>query len=146
MVEKLQLSLSEGTKKLASESIQINPIVPETPNFHRNTNQDAKKATVQLNIIEDDEYVSSASEPWVLLGHPGPCGVCLNLLIWLIIIFFCSIFVLGFFSMIGGYVYLSGYMLSLQTTASEIFGCILLALFFAVLVWLIGLIPHFPPL
>ena len=128
MVEKLQLSLSEGTKKLASESIQINPIVPETPNLHWNTNQETKKAMVQLDIVEDDENVTS--EP--------SCANFLNLLVTFIIYFIsfilASIISIVFWSMIGGYVYLSGYMLSLQTTASEIFGCILLAVFFAVVV------------
>ena len=57
MVERLQLSLSEGTKKLASESIQINPIVPETPN--QNNNQESRQATVELNIVEEDENVMS---------------------------------------------------------------------------------------
>ena len=81
MVERLQLSLSEGTKKLVSESIQIDPIVPETPNVHRpnvhqsnvhqpnvhrpnvhrDTNQEARRDTVQLNIVEDDE--NAMSEP-----------------------------------------------------------------------------------
>jgi hypothetical protein len=55
MVERLQFSVSEATKKLVSESIQIDPIVPETPNVHRDTNQEARRDTVQLNIAEDDE-------------------------------------------------------------------------------------------
>ena len=117
-IEEMVLSLSEGTKKLALESIQINPIVPETPNFHRNPNQDAKKATVQLNIFEDDENVKS--EPC--------CADCLKILLIMIISCFISlIFVLVICSMIGGYIYLIVYMFSLQTTVSEIFGCILLA-------------------
>ena len=80
MVERLQLSFSEGTKKLVSESIQINPIVPETPNLHRDTNQETRQATVQLNIVEDDENVMS--EPC--------CTDCLNLLIGIIFCTGCS--------------------------------------------------------
>ena len=115
MVERLQLSLSEGTKKLASESIQIDPIVPETPNLHRDTNQETRQATVQLNIVEDDENVTS--EPC--------CADCLNLLI---ITFCCLFFVLVFCSMIGGYLFLIGYLVSLQTSVSEILACILIVL------------------
>ena len=59
MVERLQFSVSEATKKLVSESIQIDPIVPERPNVHRDTNQEARQDTVQLNIVEDDENVMS---------------------------------------------------------------------------------------
>ena len=40
MVERLQLSVSEATKKLSSESIQIDPIVPETPNLQLDNNQE----------------------------------------------------------------------------------------------------------
>ena len=59
MVERLQSSVSEATKKLVSESIQIDSIVPETPNVHQNTNQEARQDTVQLNIVEDNENVTS---------------------------------------------------------------------------------------
>ena len=111
MVERLQLSLSEGTKKLVSESIQINPIVPETPNLHRDTNQETRQATVQLNIVEDDENVMS--EPC--------CADCLNLLIGIV---FCIIFVLVVCSIIGGYLFLIVYLFSLHTTASQTFACI----------------------
>ena len=56
MVGRLQLSVSEATKKLVSESIQIEPMVPETPNVCRDTNQ---QTTVQLNIVEDDQNVTN---------------------------------------------------------------------------------------
>ena len=58
MVERLQSSVSEATKKLVSESIKIDPIVPTTANVYRDTNQEARQDTVQLNIVEDDENVT----------------------------------------------------------------------------------------
>ena len=109
MVETLQLSMSEATKKLASESIQINPIVPETPN--QDNNQETRQATVELNIVEDDENVTS---------EPRSAN-CLNLLTR---IFLCFIVLVGCF-LIGGYILLICYLFSLQTTASQIFGLIL---------------------
>ena len=115
MVERLQLSLSEGTKKLASESIQFNPIVPETTNLHRDNNQETRQATVQLYIVGDDENVMS--EPC--------CADCLNLLIGIV---FCIIFVLVVCSIIGGYLFLIVHLFSLHTTASRTFACILLVL------------------
>ena len=116
MVERLQLSLSEGTKKLVSESIQIDPIVPETPNLHRDTNQETRQATVQLNIVEDDENVTSE-----------PCcdEDCLDLLK---ITFFFIIISLLIVGVIVGYFALILYMFVLQTTASETFGWILIVL------------------
>mgnify|MGYP002041762953 FL=1 len=59
MVEKLQMSMSEATKKLSSERIQIDPNEPETPNVCRDTNLLIRQANVQLNIVEDDENVTS---------------------------------------------------------------------------------------
>ena len=59
MVERLQLSISEATKKLTSESIQIDAIQPETPNVILDTNQETRQATVELNIVEDDENITS---------------------------------------------------------------------------------------
>ena len=47
---RLQLSISKVDKKLALESIQIDAIVPKTP-------EETRKASIQLNIIEDDENV-----------------------------------------------------------------------------------------
>ena len=105
-LEEMVLSLSEGTKKLALESIQINPIWPETPNLHRNTNQETRKATVQLSIVEDDENVTSET----------CCADCIDLLI---VFFFLIIFVLACYS-IFGICFLIGYLFPLQTTASEI--------------------------
>ena len=116
MVERLQLSLSEGTKKLVSESIQIDQIVPETPNLRSDTNQETRQATVQLNIVEDDENVTSE-----------PCcdEDCLDLLK---ITFFFIIISLLIVGVIVGYFALILYMFVLQTTASETFGWILIVL------------------
>ena len=118
MVERLQLSLSEGTKKLASESIQIDPIVPETPNLQRDTNQETRQATVQLNIVEDDENVTS---------EPSCCAECLNSDLFKMIVssFIVLIIFIIFLSIFAGYLFLIGYLLSLYTTASIIFGGIL---------------------
>ena len=49
----------ELNKESASVSIRIDPIVPKTPKVHGGTNQETRKATVQLNIVEDDENVTS---------------------------------------------------------------------------------------
>ena len=116
MVERLQLSLSEGTKKLVSESIQIDPIVPETPNLQLDTNQETRRATVQLNIVEDDENVTSE-----------PCcdDDCLDLLKDLFFYIIISLFILG---VVAGYFALIFYMFVLETTASETFGFILIVL------------------
>ena len=113
MVERLQLSLSEGTKKLASESIQIDPIVPETPNLHRDTNQETRQARDQLNIVEDAEYVT--------IYEPRPIRIFFGIIIALIV---CGMF--------GGYFYLISYLLSLHTKTSVIFGGILLLPIFLV--------------
>ena len=59
MVERLQSSVSEATKKLVTESIQIDPILPETQNVQRDTNQEPRQDSVQLNIVEDNENVIS---------------------------------------------------------------------------------------
>ena len=53
------MSHSELSKKPASVSIQIDPIAPKTPKVHGDTNQETRKAAVQLNIVEDDENVTS---------------------------------------------------------------------------------------
>ena len=119
MVERLQLSLLEGNKKLVSESIQINPIVPETPNHNRNANQETRQTTVELNIVEGDENVTS---------EPRSAN-CFNLLTR---IFLCFIVLVGCF-LIGGYILLICYLFSLQTTASQIFGLILLVVIFTLL-------------
>ena len=105
MVERLQLSDSEVTKKLTSESIQIDSIVPKTQNVWRDTNQETKQATVQLSIVEDDENVTSETF----------CALCCKVFKWLIIVIFC-------FIMFYAYMFASVYLLSLGTPASVIFG------------------------
>ena len=49
----------ELNKKSAPVRIQIDPIVPKKSKVHGDTNQETRKAAVQLNIVEDDEYVTS---------------------------------------------------------------------------------------
>ena len=77
-------------------------------NQNWNTNQETRQATVELNIVEDDENVTS---------KPG-CTIKLC--------FFFMVLVVCF--LVGGYVFLIYYMFSLQTTASKIFGWILLSI------------------
>ena len=91
MVERLQLSMSEATKKLSSESIQIDPIVPETPNVNQDAYQETGQDSVQLNIVEHDENVTN--EP------------CCSLRIFFRIMMFLAIF-LG----IGGAIFGIGYL------------------------------------
>ena len=109
MVERLQSSVSEATKKLVSENVQIDPIVPKTPNVCRDT------ATVQLNIVEDDENVTSER----------CCDPCCNLILGLIRILFGIIVCLLVTSMIGGVFFGIGYLFYLGTVASVIIGLIL---------------------
>ena len=56
---RLQMSDLELNKESASVSIRIDPIVPKTPKVLGGTNQETRKAAVQLNIIEDVENVTS---------------------------------------------------------------------------------------
>ena len=58
---RLQMSDKEMNKKSASVKIQIDPIVPITPKVHGNTNQETRKAAVQLNTVEYDKNVMSES-------------------------------------------------------------------------------------
>ena len=53
------MSDSQSTKKSASESIQIDAVVPKTPNVHGDSNQETRTASVQLNIIEDGENMTN---------------------------------------------------------------------------------------
>ena len=64
----------ELNKKSASEIIQIDPIVPKTPKFHGDTNQETRKAAVQLNIVEVDENVTSEPCCTPTTG-PIPCQI-----------------------------------------------------------------------
>ena len=64
----------ELNKKSASEIIQIDTIVPKTPKVHGDTNQKTRKATVQLNIVEVDENVTSEPCCTPTTG-PIPCQI-----------------------------------------------------------------------
>ena len=115
MVESLQLSISEATKKLTSESIQTDPIEPETPNVfpYTNpsmTNQENRQATVELNIVEDDENITS---------EPG-----WSLCEWIACLF-CLLFVL---ISLGIILYVIGLMFSSGVTGNVFLGCFLVVL------------------
>ena len=60
IVKRFQLSNSE-TAKMTLESIQIDEIVPKTPNVRGNINQETRQVAVQLNndIVEDGENMDS---------------------------------------------------------------------------------------
>ena len=95
MVERLQLSIAEATKKLTSESIQIDAIQPETPNVILDTNQETRQATVELNIVEDDENITS--EPgwslcqWICLAVIFVWFVCfIGAMLFVIVVIFSS--------------------------------------------------------
>ena len=118
MVEKLQLSISEATKKLSSESIQIDAIEPETPNIWLDTIQENRQATVELNIVVDNENVTS---------ELGSC----QWIAYLINTIFACLFVfliIGAGLFVNGVIlYLSGYLITQGTTDSVFCGCILAA-------------------
>ena len=115
MVERLQSSVSEATKKLVSENIQIDPIVPDIQTIIHGTNQNARQGTVQLNIVEDDENLTR--EP--------RCEPCCDLFFGLIKIMFGVILCLVLCSMVGGVFFGIGYLFYLGTTPSVIVGLFL---------------------
>ena len=124
MVERLQLSISEATKKLTSESIQIDAIEPETPNVCLDTNQETRQATVELNIVEDDENVTS---------ELGSCQWIVRLIHAIIVCLFLFLLIGVGLSVIGVILYASGFLFSIGTTDSVFCGCI-----FVVLLALLG--------
>ena len=101
MVERLQSSVSQATKKLASENIQIDPIVDNT--------------AVQLNIVEDDENLTR--EP--------RCERCSDLFFKLTKIMLGVILCLVLVSMVGGVFFGIGYLFYIGTTPSVIVGLFL---------------------
>ena len=115
MVERLQSSVSEATKKLVSENIQIDPIVPDIQTIIHGTNQNARQGTVQLNIVEDDENLTR--EP--------RCEPCCDLFFRLIKIMFGVILCLVLVSMVGGVFFGIGYLFYIGTTPSVIVGLFL---------------------
>ena len=78
---RLKMSDKESNKKSASEIIQIDTIVPKTPKVHRDTNQETRKAAVQLNIVEVDENVTSEIGCWEILEFIGH----LIMLLWILL-------------------------------------------------------------
>ena len=104
MGKTLQLSISEATEKLTSESIEIGKIEPEIPNVCLDTNQETSQATVELNIVEDDENVTIEFGPSQWIG----------------------IFFLIGFGLFGMWKFFSAIvnLFILGTTESVLFGCI----------------------
>ena len=141
---RLQLSISQVDKKLASESIQIDAIVPKTP-------EETRQASVQLNIIEDDENVTSQCcaqtdqpfcTPKIRVFHdiettirarkcPNPCQILLwivHLIFWFIVLILGLSLALGFVAMLAAYLWLIGYLFYQGTWYSVLFGLFLLAI------------------
>ena len=118
MGETFQLSFSGAIKKLTSESIQIDKVEPETPNVCLDTNQETRHTTVELNIVEDNENVTSE------------LGLC-QWIAYLINTIFACLFVfliIGAGLFVNGVIlYLSGYLITQGTTDSVFCGCILAA-------------------
>ena len=141
-----------------SESIQIDPIITKTPKFCEDTNQATRRGTVQLNIVEDDENVTSrpwcapTNQPfftrtvWVLHDIektirarkcPNLCLVfkwIVHLIFWL----FAMTVAIGYSIMMGGligcFLFGIGYLFYLGTFYS------VLCAFFGVILVLLGLI------
>merc|ERR1712166_459823 len=144
MVERLQLSISKVDKKLTSESIQIDAIVPKTP-------EETREASVQLNIVEDDENVTSQCcaptdqpfcTPKIRVFHdiettfrarkcPSPCRILLwiiCLIFWFIVLILGLSVALGLVAMLGAYLYWIGYLFYQGTWYSVLLGLFLLAI------------------
>ena len=68
------MSDSDLNKKSASMNIQIEAIVPKTQKVHGDTNQETRKAAVQLNIVEVEENVTSEPCCTPITG-PIPCQI-----------------------------------------------------------------------
>ena len=144
----VQISNSETAKKSTSGRIQIDAKDREAWEIIKQpTNQETRQVTVQLNIVEDDENVSSepccapTDQPfctpkiWVFNDIEttirarkcrNPCRILkwiIHLVFWLIV----AIALLGCFSlivgMIGGSLFGIGYLFYLGTWLSYIFGC-----------------------
>ena len=136
----LQTSDSATAKKSASESIQIDAKVRE------DTNQQTRQVAVQLNIVEDDENVTSepccaptnqpfcSSEIWVFHDiettiRARKCRNPLRIFKWIVHLIFWLIVAIGLFSCfliivgaIGGALFGIGYLFYLGTIAGYIFG------------------------
>ena len=85
-------------------------IQPETPNIYLHTNQENRQATVELNIVENDENVTS---------EPG-----WSLCQWIFLVFVLVWFV----CFIGAMVFVIVVILSSGVSGSVFMGCTLLVL------------------
>ena len=141
---RLQLSISQVDKKLASESIQIDAIVPKTP-------EETRQASVQLNIVEDDENVTSQCcaqtdqpfcTPKIRVFHdiettirarkcPNPSQILLwiiHLIFWFIVLILGFSLALGFVAILAAYLWFIGYLFYQGTWYCVLLGLFLLAI------------------
>ena len=86
----------ELSKKPVSASIQIDPIAPKTPKVHGDTNQETRKAAVQLNIVEVDENVKI--EPFCARTRDSKSSRIVNWISFLIFSLCLLIFAIGVFA------------------------------------------------
>ena len=118
---RLQLSISRVDKKLASDSIQIDPIVPKTP-------EETRQASVQLNIVGDGENVTGQC---CARKCPNPCRILLLIIqtiFWFIVLILGLSLALGFVAMLGAYLFFIGHLFYLGTWYSVLLGLFLLAI------------------
>ena len=133
------MSDSELTKKSSSEIVQIETIVPKLQEVHGVTIQETRKDAVQLNIVEDDENVTSepccaptdqpffTSKIWVfhdieITIRARKCRNPLRIFKWIVHLIFWLIVAIGIAScfflivgVIGGGLFGIGYLLYLGT-------------------------------
>ena len=133
----------------ASESIQIDATGAKTSEVLEDTNKENRQVAVQLNIVEDDENLTSEHccaprFPWVFHDiettvRARKCPIPKQILKWILHLIFwliASIFVFGAFSIIAGFIGGSlfgiGYLFYLGTEFSIMAGvfCLIFALIF----------------
>ena len=133
---------------LASKSIQIDAAGAKIPKVPEDTNQKTGQgAAVQLNIVEDDENLTSEQccapcFPWVFHDIEktirarkcrNPCQILkwiVHLIFWLLAIILCLAIFSGIVGMIGGALFGIGYLLYLGQFWSVPFGIMGLLLVF----------------
>ena len=135
IVKSLQVS------DLASESIQIGATGAKPSKVHKDTNQETRQVSVQLNVVADDENVTSEQYcapcfPWVFHNiettiRARKCPRPLQILKWILHLIFwliASIVWLAAFSVIvgfiGGILFGIGYLFYLGNVFSVFLGVI----------------------
>ena len=130
----------------ASESIQIDATRAKTPKVREDTNQATRRGTVHLNIVEDDENLTSepccaptsqqfcTRQVWVLHDieatiRARKCRSPRRIIKWIVHLIFwliAGLFWLGAISfiggLIGGFLFGIGYLLYLGTAVSVFWG------------------------